>query len=136
MSHHLNPFALLAGATVPLDLAALIAGAGHDGPIWSHTSDQFNLNLLLFRRDDGVPAHRNSEVDVLIVVVAGAGTISIDGRQHAVAEGSIVLIPRGSERSITAASDRFAYLSCHQRRAGLQPTLPAAAAVGISQPQP
>ncbi|HYF62926.1 MAG TPA: cupin domain-containing protein [Herpetosiphonaceae bacterium] len=127
MSHHFDGFALLAGGPAPLDLAALIAGASHDGPIWSHTSDQFNLNLLRFRRGDGVPAHRNGEVDVLIAVVAGEGTISIDGQAHAAAAGSIVLIPRGSERSITATGDQFAYLSCHQRRGGLQPTLPAAA---------
>lgn len=125
MSDYLNGFALLAGATAPLDLAALIAGADHDGPIWTHTSELFNLNLLRFRRGDGVPAHRNGAVDVLIVVVAGAGEIGIDGRQHPVAAGSIVLIPRGAERSITAASEQFAYLTCHQRRGGLQPTLPA-----------
>jgi quercetin dioxygenase-like cupin family protein len=127
MDNNLAGSALLAGAGSALELAALIAGSSHDGVIWSHTSDQFNLNLLRFRRADGVPIHRNGEVDVLIIVLAGEGVISLEGEQQPVAAGSIVLIPRGAERSITAASEQFAYLSCHQRRAGLMPTMPAAA---------
>jgi quercetin dioxygenase-like cupin family protein len=124
MNHTHADFALLAGATTPLDLPALIAGATHDGVIWSHTSEQFNLNLLRFRQADGIPPHRNSAVDVLIVVLAGAGVITLDGEQHPVTPGSILLIPRGAERAIRAVSAQFAYLSCHQRRGGLQPTLP------------
>jgi quercetin dioxygenase-like cupin family protein len=127
MDDNLTGSTLLAGAGSALELAALIAGARHDGVIWSHTSDQFNLNLLRFRRGDGVAAHRNGEVDVLIIVLAGEGVISLEGQPQPVAAGSIVLIPRGAERSITATSEQFAYLSCHQRRAGLMPTMPAVA---------
>jgi quercetin dioxygenase-like cupin family protein len=117
-------FALLAGASPPLDLHALIASATHNGVIWSQNSEQFNLNLLRFQAGDGIPPHRNDVVDVLIMVLAGMGVIALDGEQRHVGAGSIVLIPRGSEREITATSPQFAYLSCHQRRGGLQPTFP------------
>jgi hypothetical protein len=39
-------------------------------------------------------------------------------------------VPKGSRRGIRAASDRFAYLTCHGRRAGLWPTPRAANPAG------
>ncbi len=124
MDHNQPEFSLLAAATAPLDLPALLADATHDGVIWSHTSAQFNLNLLRFQRADGIPLHRNTGVDVLIMVVAGTGVITLDGATHPVGPGAILLLPCGSERAIAATSAQFAYLSCHQRRGGLWPTLP------------
>ncbi|MBA3471471.1 MAG: cupin domain-containing protein [Herpetosiphonaceae bacterium] len=126
MTHNHAEFTVLAGAATALDLPALIASATHDGVIWKHTSDQLNLNLLRFQQGDGIPAHRNDVVDVLIMALAGTGVIRIAGESHYVGAGSILLIPCGCERAITATSAQFAYLSCHQRRGGLQPTLPGA----------
>lgn len=108
-------------------LPALVAQAAHDGPIWHATSEQLNLNLLRFRRGDGIPPHRNGELDVAIIVIAGEGLITIDGERQRLSPGSVVVIPRGAERALEAVSEQFAYLSCHQRRGALQPSMPAPA---------
>ena len=80
---------------------------------------------LRFHQGDGIPLHRNADLDVAIIVITGQGLVTIDQAQERVEPGSVVVIPRGAERSITALSREFAYLTCHQRRAGLQPTMPA-----------
>lgn len=120
-----NELSVPAGVPTELSLPTLVAQATHDGPIWSHTSEQLNLNLLRFKRGDGIPPHRNTDLDVVIVGVVGVGIVTLDETRQRIAPGSMVVIPRGAERAITAESDDFAYLSCHQRRAALQPVLPA-----------
>jgi quercetin dioxygenase-like cupin family protein len=105
------------------DLAALAAAStSATGPIWSLASADLNLNLLHFTNGDGVPDHVNAEVDVVGLVIAGAGTVEIDGRVEPLRPGCLFFIPKGARRAIHAASDDFAYLTCHRRRAGLMPT--------------
>lgn len=103
------------------DLATLASSASAPGVAWSRQSDDLNVNLLVFGRDGGVDAHVNNEVDVLIVALSGDGVLEIDRRFRPLRAGQAVLIPKGSSRSIRAASGRFAYLTCHRRRAGLWP---------------
>lgn len=114
-----------------LALPALLAQATHDGPIWHAASEQLNINFLRFKRGDGIPPHVNGELDVAIIGIAGAGLLTVGGAEQRVEAGSIVVIPRGMERALVAVSGEFAYLSCHQRRAGLMPTMPASAAPGV-----
>lgn len=108
-----------------IDLAALANEAGANetaGAVWSLVSADLNLNLLHFEDGDGVAAHTNNEVDVIGLVIAGEGTLDLDGRQEHLRPGQLFFIPRGVQRAITARSSDFAYLSCHRRRAGLMPT--------------
>ncbi len=53
--------------------------------------------------------------------MAGNGSLTIDG-YPSIWPGRAVLVPRGSERSIAAESDRFAYLTVHRARGPLLPT--------------
>jgi quercetin dioxygenase-like cupin family protein len=69
-----------------------------------------------------VDEHLNDELDVLLVGIAGAGVVTIDGQPHPLAAGQAVMVPKGARRSIRAYAERFAYLTCHRRRAGLWPT--------------
>lgn len=103
------------------DLAALAHGSAAWGPIWTRQSADLNANLLVFDTDDGVAAHVNDEVDVLLVGVVGAGVVAVDGTDHPVGAGQAIVIPKGARRAIRAEGGRFAYLSCHRRRAGLWP---------------
>lgn len=108
-----------------IDLAALAKEAGANGTagaVWSLVSTDLNLNLLHFGDGDGVAAHINNEVDVIGLVIAGEGTLDLDGRQEPLQGGQLFFIPKGIRRAITARSSDFAYLSCHRRRAGLMPT--------------
>lgn len=100
---------------------ATAAGTERAGALWSLVTADLNLNLVHFAGGDGVAEHINAEVDVVYVVVAGRGSISVQGVGHAVRAGMLVLVPRGARRAIESASDDFAYLTCHRRRAGLMP---------------
>ncbi len=105
----------------PIDTSALRAAAVHDGPLWSIVSAQLNANLLRLSTGQAIPAHVNSAVDVLLVVLAGRGCITIDADTYDLIPGHMVVIPRGARRSIISQSDPLAYVTCHIRRAGLLP---------------
>jgi quercetin dioxygenase-like cupin family protein len=104
-----------------VDLVALARTTAALGPVWTHQSDDLNMNLLVFARGEGVAEHVNDAVDVLLVGVAGDGEIEIDGRPQAIRPGVAAVIPKGARRAIRATGERFAYLTCHRRRAPLLP---------------
>ncbi|MGH2410230.1 MAG: cupin domain-containing protein [Chloroflexota bacterium] len=106
---------------VVVDLAALAREPLARQPAWSMQSTDLNANLLVFDGVAGVAEHVNDEVDVLVLAVAGAGVVTIAGADHALSAGQALLIPLGVSRAIHAAGTRFAYLTCHRRRAGLWP---------------
>lgn len=107
--------------SVSVDLAALARTSAVPGVAWAHQSEDLNINLLTFSQGDGVAPHVNDEVDVLIVAVAGDGVVEIDGVHRPLRSGQAVLIARGASRSLRAASDSFAYLTCHRRSKPLIP---------------
>lgn len=104
-----------------IDLAAVAALASGPGPIWTQQTDDLNVNVIAFEAGQGIGEHVNGEVDVLIVVVTGQGTVTVDGRDHALTGGRALIIPKGARRAIRSSDERFVYLSCHRRRAGLMP---------------
>lgn len=107
------------------DLAALAAEAqahGDIGAIWSLVASDLNINLVRFNGIDGVEEHRNTEVDVIGVAIAGEGIVAIEGREERVHAGQLFFMPKGTRRAIHAAGGSFAYLTCHRRRQGLMPT--------------
>lgn len=104
------------------DLAATAAATAVRGPAWRLTDADLNANLLVFDAGQGIESHVNHTVDVLIVGVAGRGTLTIDGAIYPLSAGRVALVPKGSERSIRAESDRFAYLTVHRARGGLIPS--------------
>lgn len=110
-----------------VDLAALASASDRSGVIWVGGATDLNVNLARFGTGEGVAAHVNGEVEVLLVGVAGAGTVEVDGRCHPLGPGTALVIPRGARRATLAGAEGFAYLTCHRRRAGLWPT-------GLSRP--
>jgi quercetin dioxygenase-like cupin family protein len=105
-----------------VDLAALTRAATMPGAIWTRQSEDLDINLLVFASGQGVAEHVNAEVDVLLVGIAGAGTVIIDGTRHILSAGQALVIPKGARRSTKGVSAPFAYLTCHRRRAGLRPS--------------
>ena len=105
-----------------VDLAAIARSAAGRGPAWTLRGDDLDINLLVFGTGEGVDEHLNDELDVLLVGIAGAGVVTIDGQPHPLAAGQAVMVPKGARRGIRAYAERFAYLTCHRRRAGLWPT--------------
>ena len=100
----------------PVDL---LARSG-TGPLWGMASADLNATLLSWPAGHEVAEHVNAELDVLIVVLEGGGTASVDGEHHALAAGCALLIAQGASRRITAGDGGLRYLSIHRRRGPLQ----------------
>lgn len=92
---------------------------GH-GPVWGLATDELNVTLLVWRTGEGQPEHVNEERDVVLVALAGAGTILLDGVERPFAAGHLAVLPRGSRRSVTAGVQGLRCLSVHRRRGGLE----------------
>jgi len=101
-------------------LDRLAAGGGPDGVIWALGGPrQLDANLVALAPGGEIGAHQNPEVDVLIVVLAGSGQLTVDGSDQALASHDLVLIPRGAVRKIAAGPGGMSYLSVHRARPGL-----------------
>lgn len=94
---------------------------GHGRPAWKHETGDLNLNLIVLDAGSAMSEHRNAEVDVLLIGVTGEGVVVVEGQEHELAPSRVVVIPKGTTRSIRCDSGRCAYPSCHRRRAGLWP---------------
>ena len=105
-----------------IDIAAALRQAGTDGPIWSVNSEQLNVNLLRLPAGDGIAAHVNREVDVVLVIFEGSGELTVDDAAYALHPGRTVVVPRGALRAMRCTAGPLVYLTCHRRRAGLMPT--------------
>ena len=104
------------GSGEPVDL---LAATGR-GPLWGMASADLNATLLAWPADHVLAEHVNAELDVLLVVVAGDATVTIDGAPHELRAPAALLVPRGARRAIRAGADGTRYLSVHRRRGPLQ----------------
>jgi quercetin dioxygenase-like cupin family protein len=108
------------------DLTPLI-DAGGDGVHWT-LSEPSQLNVNLVRLDPGstVADHTNAEVDVVLVVLAGTGTLSVDGEATVLRPQVVAHIGRGRTRRIEAGTGDpgLSYLTVHVRRGPLQVAAP------------
>jgi quercetin dioxygenase-like cupin family protein len=100
-----------------IDLVAPVEAG--NGVVWSASPEGFHANLVALDAGGEIGAHRNDEVDVLVVVVAGGVTIEVDGDATPVGAGTAVVIPKGTERRVVAGAGGARYLTVHARRAGL-----------------
>jgi len=108
-----------------LDLAARLAEAAEQqraGVIGSLVGADLNVNLVRLEPDDYLEAHINTEVDVLLVGIGGAGVVELDDGNEPLDAGSVLYIPKLARRGIRAGSQGMVYLTCHRRRSGLMPT--------------
>ena len=96
-----------------------LTGIAGRGPAWGTASEDLNATLLVWRENEGQPEHVNAERDVAIVALAGSGMLVVDGDPHAIAAGTLAIVPRGATRSVTAGPDGLRCLTVHRRRGGL-----------------
>ncbi len=117
---------LLANAELPELPRAPRAGAAATGQpetAGAHRelgSGELNVTLLSWKPGTGPPEHVNDERDVLVVVLDGSATLSVDGEQHELGRGEPVVFAKGQRRRITAGRAGVRYLSVHRRRPPLQ----------------
>lgn len=103
-----------------VDLGLLVSAEGADGALWSlpHGGD-LDANLVRLSAGAEIGEHRNDEVDVLLSVLAGSGTLVVDGVVHDLTAGHLALVARGGRRAVRAAAEGIVYLSIHRSRSGL-----------------
>lgn len=97
-----------------LDLRANIGE--NTGPQWGTATDDLNGTLLSWNQGQEIAAHVNNEVDVIMVVVEGTGTLILDGVRHEIRGGIAAVIPKGVERAVIAESTPLVYLNIHRKR--------------------
>ncbi|MFT5530139.1 MAG: mannose-6-phosphate isomerase-like protein (cupin superfamily) [Candidatus Poriferisodalaceae bacterium] len=89
------------------------------GSVWGLDSRQLNANLVVLEAGSSIEAHVNNQLDVVLIVQAGSGSLFIEGQTSALAAGSVALIAAGTLRSIVADTE-LRYFTVHHRRGGLQ----------------
>jgi quercetin dioxygenase-like cupin family protein len=100
-------------------VADLAGGAGR-GPLWGVETEDLNATLLSWDAGDGPAEHVNDVCDVLYVVLAGGGTLAVDGEDHLVRAPAAFVVEKGRRRRLVASADGIRYLTAHLRRPPLQ----------------
>ena len=109
-----------------LDACLAQAPAEQGGALWrlAEPARQLDANLVRLPPNATVAPHTEGELDVLLVGVAGGGTLHTDAGAVALAAHAAVWLPRGSRRAVTAGPDGLAYLTTHRARTGMRVVLP------------
>jgi quercetin dioxygenase-like cupin family protein len=110
-------------ARVLADLQELVDDRrGSAGARWAlaEPGRQLDANVIHLPPGQRVGTHTEADLDVVLVVVAGSGSIGTPDDPQPVAVGNIVWLPHGSTRNLTAGADGLSYLTVHRRRPGLQ----------------
>jgi quercetin dioxygenase-like cupin family protein len=91
------------------------------GIVWRHDAEgrQLDANLVHLAAGREVAVHTEADLDVLLVVVAGTGTLRGDGPDTALSAGCVVWLPHGASRGLAASGDGLAYVTTHRRRPGM-----------------
>ena len=92
------------------------------GAVWklAERGRQPGANLIHLSSRQHVGTHTEPDLDVLLPVLAGDGTLGATGGTLHLTIGILAWLPRGSARSLTAGKHGLSYLTVHQRRPGMQ----------------
>jgi len=107
------------------DTAALTAAASSEaGVLWklAESGRQLDANLVRLNPGRHIAAHAEPDLDVLLLVVSGDGVLGggPGDQPQPLGTGSLLWLPHGSTRSITAGDEGLAYLTVHRRRPGMR----------------
>jgi len=113
-----------------VDLAAEVRAYAGGGALWRlEPSQDLQANLVRLEPCHEIGAHRNDEVDVLLVVVEGSGELVVDQQSHPLKPATLAHLPKGAVRAIRAGDTALVYLSIHRRR-------PRGLTIGHHPPEP
>lgn len=103
---------------------SVIASAGDAdaaGVVWKVPVRERDLdaNIIAVAPDGAIEAHAGPDLDVLLHVLAGSGTLETERGDVALEPGDLVWLPRRSRRRFSAGADGLRYLTVHQRRQAL-----------------
>jgi len=78
-----------------------------------------NANLVVLAAGEQIAEHVNASLDVLVVVLSGVGTLTIDGHAVELRAHIAVVVPKGARRGITAGA-QLRYMTVHVARPPMQ----------------
>lgn len=120
---HLTKLASTPLPRVLCDTALVVASAEPDaaGALWKLPMRQRDLdsNVVQIPPGEAIDAHVGADLDVLVLVLHGAGRLGTELGEVDVRAGELLWLPRGSQRSFSAGEDGLRYLTVHQRRQAL-----------------
>lgn len=117
---------LLAELDRLLDEAGAACAPERAGALWrlAESGRQLDADLIRLPAGHRIEVHREPDVDVLMVVLTGDGTVHTDEGALALAPHALLWLPHGSRRAIEAGSRGLAYLTVHRKRTGKRIELP------------
>ncbi|MFD9395961.1 cupin domain-containing protein [Streptomyces sp. NPDC060000] len=97
-------------------------GTASTGAVWrlSEPGRQLDANIVRIPAEQHVEAHAEPDLDVLLLVVAGEGTLVTSDGPCPLSEGSLTWLPHGSTRGLVAGERGMSYLTVHRRRPGMR----------------
>jgi quercetin dioxygenase-like cupin family protein len=92
------------------------------GALWRLTEPgrQLDANVVRIPPGGRIDTHTEPDLDVLLFVVAGDGTLGTAQDRQPLTPGSVTWLPHGTARSLTAGKDGMSYLTVHRRRPGMR----------------
>ena len=112
----------------PEDLPRVLANTrslahdgGGSGAVWKLAMGERDLdaNVIALTPGDSIGKHAGPDLDVILHVVSGSGTLATDGGDVALEPGGIVWLPRRTRRAFRAGAEGLVYFSVHRRKPGL-----------------
>ncbi|MBN9101561.1 MULTISPECIES: hypothetical protein [unclassified Pseudonocardia] len=111
------------------DLQPIVAdhGAQPAGVVWrlDEVGRQLDANVLNLPAGRTIDTHTEPDLDVLLLILAGSGSLTTGAGNLDLVPGELVWLPVGSTRSLTAGLHGLAYVTVHRRRPGMQIRSPA-----------
>lgn len=117
----------LASTPLPRILADAhaVAAGPHDpdmaGAVWKLQMSRRDLdsNIIHLQPSATIEAHAGPDLDVMLLVLSGAGELETELDVLTLRPGALVWLPRRSRRRFTAGANGLTYLTVHQRRQSL-----------------
>ncbi|MFC8783929.1 cupin domain-containing protein [Streptomyces nigra] len=103
------------------DVTALTEAPASAGVLWklSEPGRQLDANVVHLPPGRRVDPHVEPDLDVLLLVVAGDGTVTGSGGEENLTTGGLLWLPRGSRRALAAGEQGLSYVTVHRRRPGI-----------------
>lgn len=88
------------------------------GALWrlQQSPRQLDANVVHLAGDQRVETNVEPALDVLLHVLQGSGQVLTEGEPIDLHPGSLLWLPRGSQRGLQAGPDGVSYLTVHVRR--------------------
>ncbi|MFD6325759.1 cupin domain-containing protein [Streptomyces sp. NPDC058442] len=98
------------------------------GALWrlAEPGRQLDANVVRIPPGRRVDTHREPDLDVLLLVLAGEGSLTAPDGTRPLRAGTLIWLPHGSTRSLAADDEGLTCLTVHRRRPGLRIAPPGA----------